>query len=221
MKKIYPLIISLIGCCAPVKPVRETPARTIPERYTSAEYKIVPDTSSAIEEIVAELQPAVGKAKCRKITYYNIDSMKNEERKVYKLQEPVVKIPLYNADAIISLRDIYQDGNLDLEIRILPKERKVKMKVYRDLSPFDSLDEVDECEIKWDTAERIAYYPCERIKIDQKEKRSFSNIVNRIAGNLENKAAPFDADHQYAESKYILERSEAVMHMFEFESPYR
>jgi len=222
MKKLSFLIpVFTAACTHPAKPIPETPTVFVPKVYFSAVEEHSYDVVSSINMIISGLQPAVGKAEYKTIMHLNADSGENEEKNVYRLQEPAVKIPLYNAYAIISLRDIYHDGNSDLEIRVISEEGDIKMKIYRDLFPFGSLDEVDKCGIEWDEAARITYYPCSRIANDGKENRSFANIINRLASKLEDKVPASGPDYKYVESKYILERSEGVIHLTKFESPYK
>jgi len=218
MNKILPVFLALAAsCAAPLEPTIEIPIIEVQKVYLSDKEK--QDYDSVVEKIVSECKHLATKkrAKSKTILHFNQDSEEYEKREVYKLQEPVVKISMYKSDVIISLRDIYQDGNVDLEIRVISEEGK--MKIYRDLFPFDSLNEVDECSIEWDRG--LVYYSCKRKTIDEVEKRLFSNIIKRVENKLNGEVPLLKTGYHYTESKYILERSEGIVHLTGFESPYK
>ena len=220
MKKyLPPLLAFLIGCSGEnlQHPVSSTPTVVISE-VAPPNKRPNYDAVSAIEKIVSELNHLATKEKAesKTILHLNQDSDEKEEREVYRLQETATKIRLHKSHVIISLRDIYQDGNIDLELRVIIKEGE--MKIYRDIFPFGNLNEFEECKMEW---KEIIYYSCSRKTATKIENRSFANIVVRIANNLGDSVPLLETDYHYTESRYILERDEAIVHMINFKSPYK
>ena len=224
MKKISSLVLALTVACSPA--VKTVPVTTKPVVYISEVRSPKDDNHDTIwkiDQLVSKLEPATGNPESKEIMYLNYDHDRYEKREVYKLQEPAVKIRLYDSDVIISLRDVYHDGNLDLEIREIPEgdKKDTRMKVYRDLFPLGSLDQFDECEMKRDDVEKITYYPCLSREVNEKKKYSFANLISRIMINFDDKIPASETDYGYTESILMLARSKGVIYLIGLKSPYR
>jgi hypothetical protein len=223
--------ISLLGCAISSKPGNSVPIIiNIPNANSPAQNPKIEkkELGENLQVLVNDLKPFADYDSNvpRLIPYRNpiprgyskggVPTWGTKLRPVYSFSKKAVKISTVKSKIYVSFRDVYHNGELDLEFRI-PTESGENMSIRRVLPPYEQLDEAEEC-IK--SNDPLGYFVCTEISLDDKVIEEFEGDVSYVHRKW-NERKKVDHYDQHFVGKLSVLQSGAFITVAPIRDPYK